>query len=242
MAKDLAAPLSDDELDELEQFLLSESVSDETMLLDMLDGFLTAIVIGPTTILPSRWLPRVWGSQEDDEPHFETEEQAQRILELIMRHMNGIVWTLQSDPGFFDPLLSTMMYEDDPREYVDGEMWAHGFMDGVELCRQDWEPLFDDATAKEAIRPIRLLGAEVVSKPEERLVRTPAQREKLSEQIAGAVSAIYRFWLPLRKEQHARLVASTFRREEPKTGRNDPCPCGSGKKFKRCCGATPTMH
>jgi len=27
-----------------------------------------------------------------------------------------------------------------------------------------------------------------------------------------------------------------FRREEPKVGRNDPCPCGSGKKFKKCCG------
>ena len=26
-------------------------------------------------------------------------------------------------------------------------------------------------------------------------------------------------------------------REEPKVGRNDPCPCGSGKKFKKCCGA-----
>lgn len=25
-------------------------------------------------------------------------------------------------------------------------------------------------------------------------------------------------------------------RSEPKTGRNDPCPCGSGKKFKKCCG------
>jgi hypothetical protein len=28
----------------------------------------------------------------------------------------------------------------------------------------------------------------------------------------------------------------TFRREEPRVGRNDPCPCGSGKKFKKCCG------
>lgn len=28
----------------------------------------------------------------------------------------------------------------------------------------------------------------------------------------------------------------TFRREQPKVGRNDPCPCGSGKKFKHCCG------
>ena len=28
----------------------------------------------------------------------------------------------------------------------------------------------------------------------------------------------------------------TYRREEAKVGRNDPCPCGSGKKFKKCCG------
>ena len=28
----------------------------------------------------------------------------------------------------------------------------------------------------------------------------------------------------------------TFRREQPKIGRNDPCPCGSGKKYKKCCG------
>lgn len=30
--------------------------------------------------------------------------------------------------------------------------------------------------------------------------------------------------------------ASPYRRSEVKTGRNDPCVCGSGKKFKRCCG------
>lgn len=28
----------------------------------------------------------------------------------------------------------------------------------------------------------------------------------------------------------------TYRREEEKVGRNDPCPCGSGKKYKKCCG------
>ena len=34
---------------------------------------------------------------------------------------------------------------------------------------------------------------------------------------------------PSRKED-------TYRREDPKVGRNDPCPCGSGKKYKKCCG------
>jgi preprotein translocase subunit SecA len=29
---------------------------------------------------------------------------------------------------------------------------------------------------------------------------------------------------------------ATYKREEPKVGRNDPCPCGSGKKYKKCCG------
>ncbi|MHB9102388.1 MAG: SEC-C metal-binding domain-containing protein [Sulfuricella sp.] len=31
-------------------------------------------------------------------------------------------------------------------------------------------------------------------------------------------------------------------RELPNVGRNDPCPCGSGKKFKQCCGKAPTVH
>lgn len=33
------------------------------------------------------------------------------------------------------------------------------------------------------------------------------------------------------------VAPKPFRREEPKVGRNDPCPCGSGKKYKKCCGA-----
>jgi uncharacterized protein YecA (UPF0149 family) len=32
-------------------------------------------------------------------------------------------------------------------------------------------------------------------------------------------------------------VIKTVRRDEPKVGRNDPCPCGSGKKYKKCHGA-----
>jgi uncharacterized protein len=45
------------------------------------------------------------------------------------------------------------------------------------------------------------------------------------------VVAIQKWWLPVR------LAKSTVRRDEPKVGRNDLCPCGSGRKFKKCCGA-----
>ena len=51
-----------------------------------------------------------------------------------------------------------------------------------------------------------------------------------AESLAEAVLAIRDWWLPLRKEK------STLRREDPKTGRNDLCPCGSGRKYKKCCG------
>lgn len=37
--------------------------------------------------------------------------------------------------------------------------------------------------------------------------------------------------------RHGDPLALPFVREQPKVGRNDPCPCGSGKKFKKCCGA-----
>jgi uncharacterized protein len=242
MTAKLSTPLSDEELDELDQFLMSDAMSDEAMVLDTLDGYLTAIVIGPATILPSQWLPGIWGESDDDAPVYESMEQAQRILELLLRHMNGIIWTLQYDAKAFDPLFGSMVYPDDPHEYVEGEMWAYGFMQGIALCRQDWQPLFDDPVARDALRPIRLLGADELTETEEALTRWPAQREELSLQLAASIPAIYRFWLPRRQEQHASLLATTFRRDGPKPGRNDPCPCGSGKKFKKCCGTDPTLH
>jgi preprotein translocase subunit SecA len=46
-----------------------------------------------------------------------------------------------------------------------------------------------------------------------------------------------------RKQQHISYgrgkdnnKPKTFKRKEKKVGRNDPCPCGSGKKYKKCCG------
>src|SRR5215213_9787309 len=47
---------------------------------------------------------------------------------------------------------------------------------------------------------------------------------------------------PSRHQQPPRVggddaVPKTVRRDEPKVGRNDPCPCGSGKKYKKCHGA-----
>lgn len=42
------------------------------------------------------------------------------------------------------------------------------------------------------------------------------------------------FWEPLWEDKPA--VQQPYVRTAPKVGRNDPCPCGSGKKYKKCCG------
>jgi preprotein translocase subunit SecA len=39
-------------------------------------------------------------------------------------------------------------------------------------------------------------------------------------------------------EADGQAASRPIQREEPKVGRNDPCPCGSGKKYKKCCGAS----
>lgn len=53
-------PLTDEELDELDQFLLNADELEESMDISMLDGFFAAILSGPATIAPSEWMRWVW--------------------------------------------------------------------------------------------------------------------------------------------------------------------------------------
>lgn len=238
----MMVPLSDEEMDELDDFLMSDATSDETMLLDCLDGYLTAIVSSPVLIKPSEWLPGVWGPTAEDEPDFDSFEQTERIIGLIMRHMNSIIWSLQDHPESFSPVFDIAVYPDHEKEYTDGEMWAYGYMRGINLQRHNWNTFFENPMSAEVIRPIYLLGADDVSPEEEELTATPAQREQLSEQIPASVAWIYRFLQPYRHAWAERKVATSYQREYPKIGRNDACPCGSGKKFKKCCGAPTILH
>lgn len=236
------APLSDEELEELGGFLMSAATSDETMMMDSLDGFLTAIVSGPIMLNPSVWLPRVWGPSTRDEPIFNTFVQAERITGLIMRHLNGIVWSLRHDPETHEPVFDTLVYPHDPQEYLDAEMWAYGYITGVDLQGTSWEPFFADAASNEVLQPIYLLGADDVTPEQEALTETPVQREELSKQIPASVAWIYRFWQPYRQAVAERTLATTYQRGHSKIGRNDPCPCGSGKKFKKCCGTSAVLY
>lgn len=211
------------------------------MLLDTLDGYLTAIAIGPTTLPFDQWFSGIWGPNKEDMPKFASMEETQRIINLIIRHFNSIVSILEDDPDAFEPILNTLVM-DDGQEYPDGEMWAHGFMDGVNLCIKDWESLVGSADGLQALLPIFLLGSDEISPEQEKLVETLEQCVELSEFIPESVAWIYRFWQPYRFAMLERTAAQTARRDGIKVGRNDPCPCGSGKKFKKCCGSAEVLH
>lgn len=234
----LPQPLTDKEFELLDRFLCSEATADEVMMIDTLDGYLTALALGPVTVPTSRWLPGIWGPKDSDAPQFASDEQAKQITGLILRLMSGIVGTLATDPDAYEPILDSVSYEDKSREYLDGEMWCYGFMAGVSLSRQDWQPLFENEAAMQALLPIYLLGSDDATPQKKALTKTPAQREKLAEQIAGSVAQIYRFWQPARRSEHESFIPQPLARATPKVGRNDMCPCGSGKKYKKCCGAS----
>jgi uncharacterized protein len=225
----LDQPLSDKEFDELDKFLLSDRCADDGMTMDSLHGYLTAIVIGPEMVPMQEWLPRVWGASSENGPAFKNDKEAQRIMNLIARFMNEIAITFEVAPKEYEPLYCE--HEIDGRMLIDGEGWAWGFWEGIDLRAEAWEPIWSSNLA-EMIEPIYLLGAEELEESEMELVEDPVQRHKLAIALEAAIPEVYKFWLP-----HRTSGVTTVERDAPKVGRNDPCPCGSGKKYKKCCGA-----
>jgi uncharacterized protein len=66
-----------------------------------------------------------------------------------------------------------------------------------------------------------------------------AERDALIDRMIGDVADIHEYFRPWREAgtTPAAMRVETVRRTEPKIGRNEPCPCGSGRKYKNCCGA-----
>jgi uncharacterized protein len=224
----LDEPLTDKEFNELDQFLLSDRCADDGMTMDALHGYLTALVIGPEEVPMAEWLPRAWGSFAAEGPRFSSEKQSQRIIGLIARFMNEIAITFEVAPKEFEPLYCEHEWEG--RTLIDAEAWAWGFWEGIDLRAQAWAPIWNSSLA-DLMQPIYLLGAEEIEDQEMTLVDDPLKRHKLAIEMEAAIPPIQRFWAPHRKSAVAQV-----QRGQPKVGRNDPCPCGSGKKYKKCCG------
>jgi len=128
--------LSEAELDRLSDFLDSLTTPD-AMDLETLDGFFCALIAGPEMVMPSECLPVIWGGELPDESAFASIEEANSILQLIMRHWNAIIAELDAETVYL-PVIG----EPDERN-VAGRGWARGFMRGVNLRRHSWTEIFE---------------------------------------------------------------------------------------------------
>ena len=220
-------PAGPADLEALDRFLISDASPEDCMQLSDLDGFLTGIAVGPELVLPSEWLPMVWGGEE---PVFDDAGQARTVIGTIMSRYNEVLRVLDTDPEAYAPIFW---------EGPDGELiaadWAEGFADAIRLRPEAWRPLLEDREALIMLMPILALcgdaegGSPLELDPE-------ADADLLAEApdlIPACVVGIDAFW----KDRRGRPTKGAGRAKRPKVGRNDPCPCGSGRKYKHCCGA-----
>lgn len=233
-----SGPLTDDELDRLGHFL--DAIGAPAMNLESLDGYFAALICGPAMVLPSEYLPEVWG----EDFSFNNDGQATDILGLLMRHWNTIASALLRTLEVPDVYLPVLL--EDAAGIAHGNDWAQGFMRGVR-GRPGWRELLDSDEHGGPLLPVMLLAHEHDPDPAMRPKPVaPEKREELLQLMIAGLTSIYRYFEPHRRYDSRALLEDThtpLRRMGPKVGRNDPCPCGSGKKYKLCCAASvPTVH
>ena len=223
----LIAPLTDEELDALEETLLDYGNDDSVLGVSELDGFFTAIVSGPELIPPSRWLPALWGGA-DKQPEWENQQQIQDFMAILIQHMNQIVSSLMQNPEQFEPIFNMNSFTEEP--VLIAEEWCFGYMRGVALGA--WPKLPESADTW--LDAIALHGIEENFSVLADL--TLQEHQQTIAEIAPAARYLHAYWLT------QRTPAENLPREAPEPvratnniGRNDPCHCGSGKKFKKCC-------
>jgi uncharacterized protein len=198
------------------------------MSFEMLDGFLHAVVIGPEPILPSEWLRHLWSADGSTQHTWKDEDEAHQITALLMRHVNSIAAPLRMDEGDWTPMLDAFV--ESGRRVTHGQEWSMGFLRGMDLRRPLWQPLLDDPAFADGLDALQVLALGRDNQDPGRKVRTQYQRDKLIDRMLTFVDVAAGYWL----EREPR--PDPVRRKAPKVGRNEPCPCGSGKKFKQCCG------
>ena len=195
----LSEPLGVEEMLVLEAFLTSERSSGNAMSIDALDGFFTALVIGPVTVLPSEWIPFVLGAEMDGV--FSSLEEAQDIMQLLFRYMNSIAAAFQGDADEFVPIFECCEFETREDEDSATTSWALGFILGMELRFDEWKPIFDVEEEESEdddliLAPILLLAGQQHEAHE----LTAKDRDILKTLVGESVMNIFRFWLPYRQQ------------------------------------------
>jgi uncharacterized protein len=194
-----------------------------------LHGILTASVVGPKPV-PMDWiLQTVLSPPESEAIGFDDFPEFTWVVEKIEEWLLRIGRVFQQDPEMFR-LLVYMPKLKDGDTTPDPQTWCNGFVEGMAYNREDWAPIFATKSGFERVAPILM-----TSDPDEWEKKdvlnpfTELTPLELCDGLKIAALAIHAFWSGYDPNPSSVRASNT-------PGRNDPCPCGSGKKYKRCCG------
>lgn len=232
------AILTDEEMDTI-RATLARVKGGNIPTLEALDGFLTALVIGPDLVMPSEFFQVIkQGASEDDSLVFETTEEASTFFHLVMKLWNGI----NDDFRYREVHLSIL--DGDDIGMPKGNDWAQGFIKGTHLRFEPWRDIANDEARGGLFVPIWALAYENAEDPTLRPYAEPMSEERREQLLVSMMAATKRFYEIFKERRTlgvSRPSGMPYYRTEPKVGRNDRCPCGSGKKYKHCCGGG-TVH
>ena len=218
-------PIRDEELVALEGFLRDPRRATRAMGVSGIDGYLTALIIGPEVVMPSEYLPWIWDEEEGEgSPDFGDPDEADRCLDILTRMNNRIAGELMRP----EPKLLPLFVLDErwsPKE------WSQGFADGMGFDEEVWEVLAE--THEDWLRTA-LSGGSLEGRPRPEVARRGLE-------IAEAIVAIRDYFREgdwreaFEEEGDDPEIPRPYVRPGPKVGRNESCPCGSGRKYKKCC-------
>jgi uncharacterized protein len=242
----MAQDLNDQDFDALDQLLEQTPGGLDAMDVAMLDGYLCGVLVQPTLLQPADWLPHVFDSEAKPLPADTDPDWRARTEQLIERRLAGLRKAIAED-GWFDPIVLQL---DGAEEAPDADPaftalpehskalvpFASGFITALNAFPDGLISFVDDAAVEAMDRIARHLPC---SDDEEREVMAELDRQipltNLDEAVEDLVLAVVELDTLTEPERYR---VQPIQRAEPKVGRNDPCPCGSGKKFKACHGKT----
>lgn len=226
-------PLDEDELERLDELLERYSAREDGFDLEQLDGFFAALAIGPERIPPSRYLPVIGGENPNG---FDSAADMEEFMLLLVRHAQWVERELVvARKPVYQPLIFPPEAYENEQEATElcAVKWALGFVEGLEFYEDAWD---EAAEADESVAELDGYVAALLTMEEDEDGGQPLtldERLAVIDALPGClIAASVAFAAERRDDAQARTVV----RDAPKVGRNDPCPCGSGKKFKQCCG------
>ena len=232
------ATLDDDQIERLANLLDQRAVPFKGFNLEALDGYLTALVVGPDTIPMAEWQPPVWGST----PRWGDDAEREQVEALLQGHYNMASQRVRfGDDDLPDHLAPLLWLPEDPEKEEEqedeldvGRDWTLGFFSGVQFREDAWDKWLDDNGWIEEIFSLfdQLASGEVLAEDPTAPGTPISYRERLEiiASLPGMLADLH----------HHRIEALTPREPLKRVDtpdRNAPCSCGSGKKYKKCCGA-----